>query len=269
MKHEIIIRDLNDLAYGDALTAVRNLGAFNLFMKDLEKDVEADPEHTHFAVCFFDCNDLKIINDRYGHDKGDIYLKGACATICQVFSHSPVFRIGGDEFAAILRNREYERREELLEQVNENEVTELNSTLLLNVYPYLSFATCYEALPFIQFHFSEVGVTKGKSDNSDSISNADANYINAHIRSQVEVMKKLLKKFLDEHHDLYPLYPFDGSNCDCDCECDDDNLWILQYYGGMDKYNWEKFRNMCRIKRDKPNPHIQVYATPRRNNDIV
>ena len=113
------IRDLNDLAYGDALTAVRNLGAFNLFMKDLEKDVEADPEHTPFAVCFFDCNDLKVINDRYGHDKGDIYLKGACATICQVFSHSPVFRIGGDEFAAILRNREYERREELLEQFDQ------------------------------------------------------------------------------------------------------------------------------------------------------
>ena len=82
------IRDLNDLAYGDALTAVRNLGAFNLFMKDLEKDVEADPEHTPFAVCFFDCNDLKVINDRSGHDKGDIYLKGACATICQVFSAS-------------------------------------------------------------------------------------------------------------------------------------------------------------------------------------
>ena len=54
------------------------LGAFNLFMKDLEKEVEADPAHTPFAVCFFDCNDLKVINDRSGHDKGDIYLKGAC-----------------------------------------------------------------------------------------------------------------------------------------------------------------------------------------------
>ena len=158
--------------------------------------------------------------------------------------------------------------EELLEQVNENKVTELNSTLLLNVYPYLSFATCYEALPFIQFHFSEIGVTKGHSDNSDSISNADANYINTHIRSQVEVMKKLLKKFLDEHHDLYPLYPYDKSNCDCDCDCSDDNLWILQYYSGFDKYNWEKFRNMCRIRQDRPNPHVQLYATPRRNNDI-
>ena len=159
--------------------------------------------------------------------------------------------------------------EELLEQVNNNEVTELNSTLLLNVYPYLCHATVYEGLPFLSYHVSQVGITKGFSENSTGITEKEVNYINTHIRSQVEVMKKLLKKFLDEHHDLYPLYPYDKSNCDCDCECDDDNLWILQYYGGMDKYNWEKFRNMCRIKRDKPNSHIQLYATPRRNNDIV
>ena len=113
------IRNLNDLAYGDALTAVRNLGAFNLFLQDLKKDAEEGQGLPPFAVCFFDCNDLKVINDRYGHDKGDLYLKSACATICQVFSHSPVFRIGGDEFAAILRKREYERRDELLEQFDQ------------------------------------------------------------------------------------------------------------------------------------------------------
>ena len=113
------IRNLNDLAYGDALTAVRNLGAFNLFLQDLKKDAEEGTELPSFAVCFFDCNDLKQINDQYGHDKGDLYLKSACATICQVFSHSPVFRIGGDEFAAILRNREYERRDELIAQFDQ------------------------------------------------------------------------------------------------------------------------------------------------------
>ena len=111
------IRNLNDLAYGDALTSVRNLGAFNLFLQDLKKDTEQ--ELPPFAVCFFDCNDLKKINDQYGHDKGDLYLKSACGTICQVFSHSPVFRIGGDEFAAILRNREYERRDELIAQFDQ------------------------------------------------------------------------------------------------------------------------------------------------------
>ena len=109
------VRDLKDLAYGDALTAVRNKGAFDLFLKKLENKPEDGAETPAYAVCFFDCNGLKSVNDRYGHDKGDIYLKTACATICQVFAHSPVFRIGGDEFAAILQHKEYENRKELLE----------------------------------------------------------------------------------------------------------------------------------------------------------
>ena len=62
----------------------------------------------------FDCDDLKSVNDLYGHDKGDIYLKTASRLICRVFTHSPVFRIGGDEFAVILQNEDYRNRQELL-----------------------------------------------------------------------------------------------------------------------------------------------------------
>ena len=109
------IRDLKDLAFADALTAVRNKGSFNLFLKKLTEQAAGREEPPEYAVCYFDCNNLKAINDEYGHEKGDIYLKRACATICQVFSHSPVFRIGGDEFAAILQHKEYENRKELLE----------------------------------------------------------------------------------------------------------------------------------------------------------
>ena len=108
------IRDLNDLAYGDALTAVRNKGAFDIYAKNLQAEVDSADEPPEYAVVFFDCNNLKAINDQYGHDQGDIYLKGACSLICQVFAHSPVFRIGGDEFAAILRKKEYARRDELI-----------------------------------------------------------------------------------------------------------------------------------------------------------
>lgn len=72
-----------------------------------------------FAVCIFDCNSLKEVNDRYGHDKGDLYLKQTAAVICEVFNHSPVFRIGGDEFAALLMGRDCLNREELLRQFDE------------------------------------------------------------------------------------------------------------------------------------------------------
>ena len=158
---------------------------------------------------------------------------------------------------------------ELLEQVNSNTVTELNSTLLLKVYPYLSFAICFEALPFIGYHFSEVGVTKGKSENSDSVSINDMNYISSTLRNQVELLKRYLKKFLDDNADLYPLYTPTGS-C-CECKCDDKTEFIWNYYfngGTLNKYDLEHYLLACMKRKDVPNPHLQVYSTPRRNIDI-
>lgn len=111
------IEDLNSKAYTDALTSVRNKGAYTLFARKLQDQMslpgELPPE---FAICMFDCNDLKTVNDKYGHDKGDIYLKSACSLICRVFRHSPVFRLGGDEFAAVLRGEDYVNRDALLER---------------------------------------------------------------------------------------------------------------------------------------------------------
>ena len=51
-----------------------------------------------------------------GHDRGDTYLKAACRLICRIFQHSPVFRIGGDEFAVILRNSDFENRQQLVNE---------------------------------------------------------------------------------------------------------------------------------------------------------
>lgn len=110
------INDLNKRVYIDALTSVKNKGAFSAAIERLQKQVEADRANTAFALGVFDCDDLKLVNDQYGHDKGDIYLKTACRLICHVFQHSPVFRIGGDEFAVILQNADYENRDALVTQ---------------------------------------------------------------------------------------------------------------------------------------------------------
>lgn len=61
-----------------------------------------------------DLNDLKMMNDSYGHDKGDISINTLCHVVCSVFKHSPVFRIGGDEFVAILENEDYENADALV-----------------------------------------------------------------------------------------------------------------------------------------------------------
>lgn len=110
------ISDLNSRAFSDALTGVKNKGALDVFIEQLDEAIQtggtdAPPE---FAFVLFDCNRLKQINDAHGHDRGDSYLKTACAAICQVFQHSPVFRMGGDEFAVLLQDRDYEDRIPLL-----------------------------------------------------------------------------------------------------------------------------------------------------------
>ena len=115
------INDLNKRAYVDALTSVRNKGAFTDAIDKLQKKVNANSAGVEFAVGIFDCDDLKTVNDQYGHDKGDIYLKTACRLICNVFQHSPVFRIGGDEFAVIFQNEDFRNRDELIRLFRETE----------------------------------------------------------------------------------------------------------------------------------------------------
>ena len=109
----IYISDLSSQAHTDALTAVSNKGAYNLKVRELQQRID-DPEDTPaFAIAIFDCDDLKLINDRYGHDKGDLYLKNTSALICHSFQQSSVYRIGGDEFAVILENENFFSREAL------------------------------------------------------------------------------------------------------------------------------------------------------------
>lgn len=96
--------------------------------------------------------------------------------------------------------------EELIEQVASGDITEANSTLLLQIYPALAIGTAFEALPFIWSHMSEVGITKGHSDNSDSIDLKDLNYLSQHLKAQLQARLDNLEYFLKTHLDSYPLY---------------------------------------------------------------
>ena len=113
------IASLNEQIFVDALTNVKNKGAFSRYLEDLQNDADSGKEQLNFLLGVFDCDDLKSINDKYGHDKGDIYLETASRTICSIFKQSPVFRIGGDEFSVILRGADYEKRELLIKQFDD------------------------------------------------------------------------------------------------------------------------------------------------------
>ena len=121
------INDLNKRVYVDALTSVKNKGAFSVAIEGLQSQIDAGAPNLAFAIGMFDCNDLKTVNDQFGHEKGDAYLQAACRLICKVFHHSPVFRIGGDEFAVILKNDDFNNRQQLINQF-EAAANEINAT---------------------------------------------------------------------------------------------------------------------------------------------
>ena len=103
--------------------------------------------------------------------------------------------------------------EELLEQVTTNTLTDKNSTLLLEIYKVEGIAVLYESLPFVWSHISAVGITKGKSDNSDSLENGDLAYINTHLKAQLDFSKKYLREWLDEYAANFPLYKKEDECC--------------------------------------------------------
>ena len=110
----------------DALTGVKNKHAF------LETEVRMDrmiAEHRQapFAVIMLDINDLKKINDTAGHQAGDQYIRDACQVICDIFKHSPVFRVGGDEFVVISQGRDYTHIENRLAELNEHNTEALRA----------------------------------------------------------------------------------------------------------------------------------------------
>jgi diguanylate cyclase (GGDEF)-like protein len=101
------------LALKDELTGVKNKHAYAMAEKELADSLKSG-EPREFAIAVFDLNDLKYMNDNFGHKKGDEYIKAGCRMICETFEHSPVYRIGGDEFVAIAQGADYEKLDYLM-----------------------------------------------------------------------------------------------------------------------------------------------------------
>ncbi len=134
--------------------------------------------------------------------------------------------------------------DELEEQIENNNVSEANATLLTKgfLWQYLCYATCLEGLSFIWAHCSEIGITLASSDNSQSIDLKDLTHIEQHLRRQTEFLKDAVKKYICQHSAYFPLV--DCCACGCDC-CQN---------GG---------------KLNKPNPFQQLYTTNRKCTNLI
>lgn len=107
------IGQISKEAYRDSLTGVGSKAAYVNKVEEINGEIKAG--HKDFGIVMVDMNDLKRINDEYGHRMGDIYIMGCCHMICENFKHSPVYRIGGDEFVVILQGIDFENRQALVD----------------------------------------------------------------------------------------------------------------------------------------------------------
>ena len=110
----------------DPLTGIKNRHAYLEAESRIDRKIEEHRQEP-FSITILDVNNLKTINDTKGHQAGDQCIRDTCRIICDTFRHSPVFRIGGDEFAVISQGDDYAKIEELVGQMGEHNDEALRS----------------------------------------------------------------------------------------------------------------------------------------------
>lgn len=88
--------ELRNLGLRDPLTGLGNRNAYRITCNTLTAG-----SMQNVGVIFIDLNNLKHINDTYGHDKGDEFIVNMSRIFARNFRSNNIFRIGGDEFVFI------------------------------------------------------------------------------------------------------------------------------------------------------------------------
>ncbi|HHV08795.1 MAG TPA: diguanylate cyclase [Clostridiales bacterium] len=114
--------ELTHYASIDSLTGILNR---RMGLKKLEELLgESKEDYLEFVLCFLDINNLKYINDTYGHGEGDRCILTFCNVIRDNLEEEDIFfRMGGDEFIIIFKDRNKSQSErvwnEILKQFHE------------------------------------------------------------------------------------------------------------------------------------------------------
>ena len=105
---------LEKMAYTDELTGLVNRRRCEEFFDELDESA------SNYVVVGFDLNNLKIVNDTFGHDEGDRFIKAFAEILGSVFGkHGLVGRIGGDEFIVMIKDAAKVDVKDLIDRMNE------------------------------------------------------------------------------------------------------------------------------------------------------
>ena len=160
-------KEVEYLAHHDKLTGLRNRSVFHEQLKLIEQDLAEKENPGKAAVMIIDLNNFKLVNDAQGHQAGDLVIQEVASriSIC-IDDNSQVFRIGGDDFAIVIRNI-----------VHEYDVSRIAEKI-----------TKYLAKPFlvknmkINFLTASIGIVLIPRDGNDEVSvirNAESALLNA------------------------------------------------------------------------------------------
>jgi diguanylate cyclase (GGDEF)-like protein len=119
LKNATLLKQALNMAYTDPLTKTNNRAAFN---DSLQREIKlAQRKSNHLSVAFFDLDYFKKINDKFGHECGDVALASAANCINEAVRGSDiVFRYGGEEFVIILSDTDLEGAEIIAERIRQS-----------------------------------------------------------------------------------------------------------------------------------------------------
>jgi two-component system, cell cycle response regulator len=119
VKQSILDKELRSLALTDELTGLHNRRGFLALARQQLKVAARNREGV--LLFFADIDNLKEINDRYGHPEGDLAVVQAADAIKHTFCDSDVVaRLGGDEFAVLALETSAQYQEAILHRLSEN-----------------------------------------------------------------------------------------------------------------------------------------------------
>lgn len=131
------VRKANGQSFKDMLTGIRNRNAFEEEARKLALDIQN--ENAEFALAAVNLKGTKKINENYGYDNGNHAIRKLCFIVCHVFEHSPVFKVGGDEFIIVLKGEDLRNSKKLVAELKDR-LNKLSEDKALNPWERVSAA---------------------------------------------------------------------------------------------------------------------------------
>lgn len=104
--------EIDEEASTDSLTGLGNAKAYQKKITELE-EYENYKKVGNYAVVVMDINNLKITNDQFGHEVGNELIIATAECIAECFEDCSAFRMGGDEFVAIIEGTLFDDRDKI------------------------------------------------------------------------------------------------------------------------------------------------------------